>query len=180
MPDLDPEPAAQSTVNVDVQPGGSNQKPPAIQVPIPPTRDPHDPLDIAQLASEELTARQLLQEADRIIATVRPEYFNEYRPLISQLATNYKLYQNYSAWAEFDYNRADQYMKDIAALSLPGLEGVQARDSARKAVGDSWRLWWSVYALFKAFAERYSALTDPSRNLVEGVTQPSATPPMIV
>ena len=71
-------------------------------------------------------------------------------------------------------------MKDLGAIKLEGIEGLQARDEARKSVGDSWHLWWLVYNTFKAVAKRYAVLTQTKENLVAGVNRPPTDPPELV
>ncbi len=158
----------------------TNEKPPNIVVPIPPSVEPNDPLDPKRLAIEELTIRQLLQQADRVIATVRVNYYNEYRRLTGQIGSYLVTYRNYSAWGEHNFKRAELYMKELVAIKLEGIEGLNLRDEARKALGDRWYLWWFVYNTFKSLAKRYTILAQSKEDLIGGVTRPPSDPPELV
>jgi len=158
----------------------TSARPAPLQAPIFPTRDAADPLDPHRLASEELTIRQLLQEADRVIDTVRVNSYNEYRRLIGLLEGYFTAYRHYSAWGEYDFHRADLYMRDLGSIKIEGIDGLKARDEARKAVGDRWSVWWQVYNTFKALARRYAVLAQIKENLVAGITRPPSQPPELV
>jgi hypothetical protein len=179
MADEQPKPVVKPEVPSN-PPDRANTKPTNLQAPIFPVRDPSDPLDPQRLASEEFSVRRILQEADRVIRIVRPNLYGDYRDLIGQLEGYFVAYRNYSAWGEYDFKRADLFMRDLSNIKLEGIEGLKARDEARKAVGESWRTWWSVYNTFKALAKRYSVLAHVKDDLVSGVTRPPSSLPELV
>ena len=152
---------------------------PAPFVPRFPVRDPADPLDPGKLASADLTANQALGQANRVIRTVRPAFYGEYPALIEQVRGLADQYANFLAWAEFDYSRAELYLKDLQAAGLKGVDGLKAMDDARKGLGDAWLTWRSVYATARDLAGAYATLSRKKAPPFPAGSQPPATPPSL-
>jgi hypothetical protein len=167
------------------QPAGPVRKPgeaaskPSITVPRFPVRDPNDPLDPQRLAAKELTVRQAIQQARRVIRTVRPTSYGEYPGLLVQLRVLAEDYANLLAWAEFDYRRAELHLKDLKSVSLEGIEGVRALDSARKGLGDAWLAWRSVYATYRELSDSYKTMSRKKASPFAEAKRPPDAPPSL-
>ena len=152
---------------------------PATFVPRFPVRDPADPLDPVKLASTDLTAKQALGQANRVIRTVRPAFYGEYPALIEQVRDLAGQYANFLAWAEFDYGRAELYLGDLKAAGLKGVDGLKAMDDARKGLGEAWLTWRSVYATARDLAGSYTTLSRKKAAPFPAGSQPPETPPTL-
>ena len=94
-----------------------------------------------------------------MIRTVRPAFYGEYPALIEQVRGLADQYANFLAWAEFDYGRAELYLKDLQAAGLKGADALKAMDDARKGLGDAWLTWRSVFATARDLAASYATLS---------------------
>jgi hypothetical protein len=174
-----PAPGPGTTPAEPVRAPGATPPRPTITVPKFPVRDPNDPLDPQRLAAHELTVRQAIQQARRLIRTVRPSFYAEYPGLLEQLRDLAENYSHFLAWAEFDYQRADLYLKDLKSVSPEGIEGVKALDAARKGLGDAWLTWRSVYATYRELSDCFQTLSRRKTSPFPDAKKPPDAPPSL-
>jgi hypothetical protein len=169
----DPPPAA--------APGRTSGKPlgPTITVPRYPIYNPNDPLDPLRVATEQFTVSQVVIEARRIIRTVRPNSYDEYRPLILQLHDYAQEFHDFCLRAEFDFHSSALHLKDLQGLKVTKFEDAQILQKARDDLGEAWFSWRKLYSAYKTLRECYQTLTHSKTTPPPDLDAPPAKPPSL-